>query len=201
MGRGLNELSSIEDFRNKMLENAKRRAEEIIRSGEEEARKIVEEAESKWRRMFEEERSKIINEARRRAELILSEARRRARLILTQAKQELMNEIFTTAYSRIKSRSGVDVKKSLENLLNEALMFVETPSKIIVNPRDKGIMEDLIKSMMLSNVTIETSEEVDGGLILVSKEGEVVDNTYRTRLTRAYESIVPIIVKKTWGKS
>lgn len=193
-------MSNLEEFRNKLLEEAKRKAEEIVRGAEGEAKRIVEEAENKWRVGLEGERAKVINEARRRAELILSEARRKARLVLTQTKQELVAEIFNAAYSRVKSREGFDVRKSLEKLLDEALGYVKTPSKVIVNPKDRAIVEELVAKRGLINVVVETSSKIDGGLIVVSTDGEVVDNTYGTRLQRAYENLTPIVVKRIWGK-
>lgn len=193
-------LSTAEDFRKKLIEDTRRKAEDIIRGAEEEAKRIIEEAEKQRKAIVEREKQKIIDNAKRKAELIVSDARRKARLVVSKARLESIEDIVSKAYSQLISRNGFDPRKSLESLFYESLNYIKNPEKVVVNPRDKEVMENVLRERGFINIKVEISEEVDGGLILVSQEGERVDNTYRTRLTRVRESLTPILVKKLWSK-
>lgn len=193
-------MSIAEDFRKKLIEDAKRRAEGIIRSAEEEAKRIIEEAEGQRKITVEREKQRIVEEARKKSELMLSEARRKARLVVSKAKLELIEDIISRAYRTLGSREGFDLRRSLENLFYESLNYARSPERVIVNPRDKIVMEEILRRGGFMDVKVEVSEEIDGGLVMVSKEGEIIDNTYRTRLERVKEFMAPVIAKKLWSK-
>lgn len=192
-------VREINELKEKLLEDARRKMEEIIKEAEREAKRIIEEAEKKWREKAEREREKILSTARMDAQRIISEARIKYRIIISQAKAEVINKIFEEAKMRLINRRGFDVEKSLRMLLDEALYFIENPSRIIVNPQDYGIIEKILREKGLKNVEIVKSNELIGGLILESSDGKRVDNSYNTRLERARNAILTNINAILWG--
>jgi V/A-type H+-transporting ATPase subunit E len=190
---------NIEELRKKLLEDARRKAEKIIASAKAEAEKIIEKAEKEWRRKAEKEREKIIEKAKLEAQRTISEARRQARLIISSAKNKAVESVFLEAEKRLKERIGFNVKTSLKNLLDEALEYIEEPAEIIINPRDRDIVSEIISEKGLRNVKIITNDKIIGGLILVSSDGKKVDNSYDTRLERAKIVLLTEIIKILWG--
>ena len=194
-------LPSIEDLRKKLIEDARRKSEEIIRKAEEEARKIIEDAEREWSKRAKAKREEILKDARRRAQIILSDAKTQARLILSSAKHEVLQQLFNDVMERIRRRDNIDVKTSLTKLLEEALNYIEKPSKVIVNPSDKDVITEVLREKGLSDVIVEAREDIIGGVIVVDNAGRKVDNSYNTRFERAKTVFASTINKYLWGRS
>ncbi len=192
--------TSIEELRKKLIEDARKKAEEIISKAEEEAKRIIEEAEKEWERQAEAKRNEVIENARKKAQILLSEARTRARVIISRAKHEVLQKIFKDVEMFIREREGIDVETSLKNLLDESLKYIEKPTRITINPKDRGIIEKLLSEKGFSNIEINESNDIFGGLIIEDAEGKKVDNSYNTRFERAKTVLAPMINKELWGK-
>lgn len=190
----------VEELRQKLLEDARKKSEEIIREAKREAERIIEEAERKWREKAEQEREKIIANARLEAQKIISEARRNYRITISKAKAEVINKILEEAKIRLTNRIGFDIEESLKKLLDEALYYIENPSKIIINPRDRDVIKKILKEKGLKNIEIVESNDILGGLIIESINGERVDNSYNTRLERAKSIVLTELNIILWGK-
>lgn len=178
---------------------AEAKAENIVAKAEEEASKIIKEAMEKWEKRAEEERARIIREAEAKAQIIVSEARRRGRLILSEARYNVLNSVFEEAYDAIRNRKGFSVDESLNNLLDDALRYIDNPARIYINPIDRRVVENILKSRGLTNIEIVESNGIIGGLVLESIDGKRVDNTYNTRLERARLLLTPMVKKELWG--
>jgi V/A-type H+-transporting ATPase subunit E len=190
---------NIEELREKLLEDAKKKAEKIIADAKAEAEKIIRNAEKEWREKAEKEREKIIRNARLEAQKIISEAHRQARIIISSAKHEIVKTVFSEAEKRLRERRGIDIKSSLKNLLEEALEYIEEPAEIIINSRDRDIINEILSEKRLKNVRIIINDRIIGGLVLVSRDGKKVDNTYDTRLKRAKTVLLTEITRILWG--
>jgi len=177
--------SSLEDLKRKLREEAESKARMIVSEALSEAEKIIKKAEEEWVKKAESERSKILEQAREEADRILSEARIKAKIILVEAKNNLLLNILNTVEKALADRNGVDVEKSLEKLLEEALNYVENPVRVIVDPRDAEIARELLKRKGLVNVEIKASDGILGGVIVESADGKRIDNSYKTRLENA----------------
>ncbi len=190
---------NIEELREKLLEDARKKAEKIIANARAEAEKIIRDAEEKWRKRAEKEREKIISSARLEAQKIVSEAHRQAKIIISNAKNKVIENVFSEAEKRLRERIGIDVKTSLKNLLEEALEYIEKPAKIIVNPKDRDVINEILSEKGLDNIQLIIDDKVIGGLILVSIDGKKVDNTYNTRLERARTVLLTEVSRILWG--
>jgi vacuolar-type H+-ATPase subunit E/Vma4 len=192
-------MSSIEELRRKMIEDARKRAEDIIREAETKAQEIIEKGEKEWLEKTRVEKERIMADAERKAAITISEARRKARLIIVEKKNELIEQIYNDAWMKIKNREGFDVEKSLRNLLKESLIYIEEPKIIIVNTTDENTMHRILEEKHIENIKVQGSTSVTGGLIVVSVKDERVDNTYDTRFKRAKDVLRPVIAGILWG--
>lgn len=191
--------SSVEELKRKLVEDAEKKAEEIIKKAEEEARKIIENAEKEWEERAKSKREEIISRTKRKAQIILSDARTRARMIIGKAKYEVIEKIFEDIEKNIRERREFDVETSLRNLLNDSLKYIGDPVRIVINPRDRDIIENILREKKLGDLEIIVSDKILGGLILIDNEGKKVDNTYNTRLDRARNVLIPLINRELWG--
>lgn len=191
--------SNLDELRKKLLEEAFRKASEIIEEAKREAEFIIKRAENEWRERAENEKKKILEQAERDANRVLSEARVRARLILSEAKNKLFNEIFNNVVKKIESREGLETVSSLKNLLNESLIYINNPSKIIVDYRDVETIKKILNEKKLSNIEIIVSNDIIGGLVIEDADGRRIDNSYKTRLERSRKVLGSYITKYLWS--
>lgn len=181
-----------------IIKEAERKAEEIVKEAERQARKIIEEAEEQWRRKAESTRKAILDEAAREASTTLADAKRKASLIIAEAKKVSIENAFARAWELLEGRH-YDVKLSLRNLLSEALQYVTKPLKVLANPIDVKTIEELLREMGYLNVTVEPSDTIKGGVIVISEGGLVVDNTIETRFQQAKLRLLDKLAKIFWG--
>lgn len=191
--------SSLAELEKKLIEDARKKAEEIIRNAEERARRIIEEAEKEWKEKAEQERKRIIEEAKMKACTILSEARREARIKISMAKKEVFDSVVEKALKDLKERKGFDVKKSLLNLLKESLEYIDEPTKIIINEKDSQALREVFEELNVKDVCIVYSDKIIGGVIVESRIGELIDNSYDTRIKKACITYAPEIHRILWG--
>lgn len=193
--------NNLAELEKKLLEDARKKAEEIIRTAKERARKIVEEAEKEWKKKAEKERKRITEEARMKANTILSEARIKARIMISVAKKEVLDRVVEKALKDLSERRGFDIKKSLYNLLKESLEYIDEPAKIIINEKDSQALREVIEVLKIKDIYILYSNRITGGVIIESRIGELIDNSYDTRIKRAYITYAPEINKILWGQT
>ncbi len=188
-----------------MIEEAKKKAEEIIENARREAEEIIREAEELWKKKAEEERAKIINKAKEEANVVLAEARRKARMIVAEAKYSIITSIIEDSWKKIENitKDKEIIQKSLKNLLKETIKFIpkETKFKIVVNPRDRVIVEEIVNELDISDrALIEEDKTIHGGLKIILEDGTIIDNTYETRLKRLKEAFIKEIATIIWGQ-
>lgn len=195
---------SSEALRQAIIERASREAQEIIAKAEKEAERILEEARRAKEQMIQEERRRILAEVR--ADIRLAEARVKAREILLRAKQRVAEEIINKTIERLRELSEEERARSLSNILEESLRTlresVERPYDIVImaSERDIGLLPKILSSSGIDNEVRIEKADIMGGLLVKCCNGEVIiDNSYETRLKRAIENILPIILKEVEG--
>ncbi len=188
----------LAEAREKILEEAKKRAKMIVEEAEREAEIIVKKAEEEWRRRALEEENKILEEAKKEAALRISEAQRLSRLKISQEMSSIIEELFKQAENELNHLNPFEIEKSLENLLMESLKYVDKPRKIFVSGRDVETMRKILSKLGMESVEVAPAD-IKGGLILESESGITVDNSYESRLMLAKRALIPIIRKSLWG--
>jgi vacuolar-type H+-ATPase subunit E/Vma4 len=194
--------SDIEEMRvikEKLLSEAREKAENIVREAEEKANEIIRQAQEEWRRRYEEYKRQELKKIYEKNAQIESEARLKARIIVSQTKAEIIEKLFEDTKRKLEDRQ-FDVKKSLELLLTQSLKEASAIKKIVVSPKDKKILEDIISEFGLKNIVIEENENMIGGLIVESVDGVIIDNSYDTRLLNLKEKGLNEIQRLLWGE-
>jgi vacuolar-type H+-ATPase subunit E/Vma4 len=194
--------SDVEEMRvikEKLLSEAREKAENIVREAEEKANEIIRQAQEEWRRRYEEYKRQELKKVYEKNAQIESEARLKARVIVSQTKAEIIEKLFEDTKRKLEDRQ-FDVKKSLELLLTQSLKEASTIKKIIVSPKDKKILEDIISEFGLKNIDIKENENMIGGLIVESVDGVIIDNSYDTRLLNLKEKRLNEIQRLLWGE-
>lgn len=194
--------SDIEEMRvikEKLLSEAREKAENIVREAEEKANEIIKQAQEEWRRRYEEYKRQELKKIYEKNAQIESEARLKARVIVSQTKAEIIEKLFEDTKRNLEDRQ-FDVKKSLELLLTQSLKEAGAIKKIVVSPKDKKILEDIISEFGLKNIVIEENENMIGGLIVESVDGVIIDNSYDTRLLNLKEKGLNEIQRLLWGE-
>lgn len=190
---------SLEELKRVILEKAKLEADEIVKEALEKAKSIIRDAEEKKRAIIEEERKRVLGELGLEAKL--AEARREARLIIAKTKQEIVEMLKKNIKELLDNMSEEYRKVSLKKEILESLSELKTcgfsVENIIihVSPRDKNIVESILREINI-NATIIEDQRISGGIILSTSSGEVyIDNTYETRLEKVLRSILPELFK------
>jgi V/A-type H+-transporting ATPase subunit E len=190
---------SLEELKRVILEKAKLEADEIVKEALEKAKSIIRDAEEKKRAIIEEERKRVLGELGLEAKL--AEARREARLIIAKTKQEIVEMLKKNIKELLDNMSEeyrkVSLKKEILESLNELKTCGFSVENIIihVSPRDKNIVESILREINI-NATIIEDQRISGGIILSTSSGEVyIDNTYETRLEKVLRSILPELFK------
>lgn len=195
--------SSLDELREKIIAEAKSNADKILKEAEEKARTLIKNAELEWRKKLEREKTRIIEEARKQAASILSEARIKYKMLVTKAKYDVLEEVFRKAHDLLRQRN-FDVGQSLRNLLAEAIKYLPPETKevkIIVSPHDRDLASKIAGSMLKEmRYTIITDNNVTGGVIVETREGIKIDNSYETRLRRAREMLTSRISKILYSR-
>lgn len=187
------------EIKEKLLSDAKKEAEEIIERAKAEAEEIIRKSESDWQRRFEEFKREEIKRAIERGLQIESDARLRARIIISQAKAEVIGKILKDAEVKIANRE-FDVKASLRALLSATLTEATAIKRIVVSPRDRPVVEQILSESNLRDLIIEENDGILGGLIVESSEGIIYDNSYDTRLRILREKMLDRLQNILWGE-
>lgn len=173
----------LEELKQKIIEDAKRNAAEIIKTGESKTTLIIKEAQEKIKKLREERLRKAELEAKAIKERTVGSARLEARKKLLLAKQELIEEVITKALKRILELP----KKEYLKFIEKQLLGIEDLSgscKVEFNERDKRIitpewLEKLEQELRKKspNLSLELSKnfrtDITGGVIIKSSEVEL----------------------------
>jgi vacuolar-type H+-ATPase subunit E/Vma4 len=191
---------SLEKLQNRILSDAKLKAEEAIKQSQAKAQQILEEA----RRRAQKESEEIIAKAKVEAESvrrsILSSKVRVNRLRILDEKNRIVQDIIHTVEDRLSSIARTDqFENTAERFVVEAVKAVESDQPIVrigfKDPTKKnldGISRGLPKGGKL--VIDEEPIEEFGGVIATDPEGKVVfNNTFKSRLERLDNQLLTLI--------
>ncbi|MEM2025251.1 MAG: V-type ATP synthase subunit E [Desulfurococcaceae archaeon] len=182
----------------KIIEDAERRAKEMVEAANREAIAIIKDAEKKWLEKAEAERRKAVESARREASVIISEAKRTASFIVARAKEATVREVFEKAWELIE-REEYDVRLSLRNLILESINYIGKPVKVLSSSRRLEVVKEILAELGYREVQVEPSPNVREGIIVVSEGGTLVDNRLETRLEQSKLRLVDKVARILWG--
>lgn len=177
-----------------LIKSLRTRAEEKIqtiqREAKEEAALIQQEIELKIRSLREEYENTVTAESAKRAGHILSDAQNRVRLLTISNNRKLSDRL----YRLTRSSLGLLRKEEYPNVFNA--LALELPplswTSVTVNPEDAAIART-----SFPGAEIIPDENISGGVDATTGENKVrVINTLEKRLERAWEDIIPDLIKE-----
>ncbi len=198
---------SLEKLQNRILSDARMKAEEIIRDAEDKSRQIVENARAQARREAEAflTKAKLDGEALRRS--ILSSKVRANRLRLLDEKNRIVSSILSAVEERLSSMGqGPGFMDTLKKMVNEAVEAVGADQAIVrvgfdrVGAKDfSSIGEGLPRGAKL--VIEEKPIDELGGVIASDPQGRLTyNNSFRARLDRFDSQLLSLISSTVFGE-
>lgn len=167
----------------------------IKEDGEKEARKILNEARRNAEEILEKEQIEIEKEKEKKLErgkkeietkknIIISSAKRNSRKKILETKEEIINKCFDLAKKELEELKGEKYKEIIKKQIEDGKKIIGE-ELIILPSREEDIS-------MLSNLGLKIGEKRDamGGVTLVSKDGKIrIDNTFDGILERLRDDI------------
>lgn len=192
-----------ERIKEKLLEKAHEDAKRIVEDAKREAEKIIKEAEEKWKKKVEEARRKIIEEAKREAEEILVDARIKARIRITEEKNRVIEQLLGKV-EELVDKDVFNREESLRKLLEEAIKQSRLNEVVIyVSSRDIKLMQSLktrIESELKVKIIDIREANIKGGVIVESVDGGIrIDNSYDVRLELVKMRLLPEVSKELFS--
>ena len=198
---------SFEKLQNRILSDARLKADSILREAEEKASKIVQEARARARRESDEllARAKVDAEALRRS--ILSTKVRANRLRLLDEKNKIVRSVISSVEEKLTSigKSG-GFQDSLKMMVTEAATAVGSDQALVrigfpgVSKKD---LDSLGSALPKGAKLLVEDSPIDqlGGVIASDPEGRVVfNNSFRARLDRMETQLLLIVSSTIFGE-
>ena len=123
------------------------------------------------------------------AEIIISESRRKARSLQLSAEQALAERLYETAHSLLPTLRDDRYRDIFSSICRE---IPESDwSDVKVHPQDEAMARSCY-----ADTRIETDNSISGGLSVRGSRGKTaVVNTFEKRLEKAWEDLLPLIIK------
>jgi vacuolar-type H+-ATPase subunit E/Vma4 len=203
---------TLEKLRSQILQDARLKAEQIIRESEQEAQIMIEAA----KKEAQHQRDEIISRARMETEVIkrkiISSELQRSRWKILEEKNKLIDEVFKEAWEEISRIANVngEYKPILEGLIAEAIKALGVNRCIIkLSEKDKkrfnlDKLEFDVTKMLNMNVKIswnENSLDALGGAVVSTEDGKIsFNNTLDARFERVERKLFFEVAKILFGK-
>jgi len=198
---------SLEKLQNRILSDAKHKADETIRESQAKSQQILEEARQRAQREFEE----IIAEANVEAESIrrsiLSSKVRVNRLRILEEKNRIVQDIIHSVEDQLSSISKSEqFEETAQRFVTEAVKAVDTDQPVVrIGFRDmsKRNLDGVSKVLPKGGKLVIDEKPIDdlGGVVATDPEGRVVfNNTFKSRLERLDNQLLTLISSTVFGE-
>jgi vacuolar-type H+-ATPase subunit E/Vma4 len=198
---------SLEKLHNRILSDAKLKAEEAIKETEAKAQQLIEEA----RQRAQKESDEIITKANVEAEAIrrsiLSSKVRVNRLRILDEKNRIVQDIIHTVEDQLsRIASSEQFENTAQRFVTEAVKAVDSEQPIVrVGFRDapKKNLDGISRILPKGGKLVIDEKPIDdlGGVVATDPEGKVVfNNTFRSRLERLDNQLLTLISSTVFGE-
>jgi V/A-type H+-transporting ATPase subunit E len=198
---------SLEKLQNRILSDARLKAEETIKDAQAKAQQILEEA----RRRAQKESEEIIAKAKVEAESvrrsILSSKVRVNRLRILDQKNRIVQDIIHTVEDQLSSIARTDqFENTAQRFVSEAVKAVESDQPIVrIGFKDatKKNLDSISRVLPKGGKLVIDEKPIDdfGGVIATDPEGRVVfNNTFKSRLERLDNQLLTLIASTVFSE-
>jgi len=198
---------SFEKLRNRILSDARVKAEDQVREAEEKAAKTVESAKEQARRDAEASLAKARLDAGALRRSVLSSKIRANRLRLLEEKNRIVRSIVSAAEEKLSSIAETpEFMDTLKRMVGEAVDALDADQAIVRVGFD-GVKNKNLSSMGLvltkgAKLVVEDGA-IDGlgGVVASDPQGKVVyNNSFRARMDRMDSQLLSLISSTIFGE-
>jgi len=198
---------SLEKLQNRILSDAKNKAEETIKDAQAKSQQILEEAKQRAQREFEDTIAKANVEAESIRRSILSSKVRVNRLRILEEKNRIVEDIIHSVEDRLSSISKSEqFEETAQRFVTEAVKAVDTDQPVVrIGFRDmsKRNLDAVSKVLPKGGKLVIDEKPIDdlGGVVATDPEGKVVfNNTFKSRLERLDNQLLTLISSTVFGE-
>jgi len=197
---------ALENIINRILDDAKKKADEIKGEARVEADRIADEARKKAKSLKDNILAEAEAEAKKEEKRILSLARLEAKNMVLAQKRAVINAVFDEVLKKLKSLTDDEYRDLIKKMLLK--VGIEEGEELIVSPDDrKRINNDFLKEINKALRSqgkkgelrfSDEEREIEGGFIL--KKGKVeFNNSFSVLVEAVREDLEPKIAENLFG--
>ncbi len=198
---------SLEKLQNRILSDARHKAEETIKDAKAKAQQILEEARQRAQKESEEIITKANLEAESIRRSILSSKVRVNRLRILDEKNRIVQDIIHGVEDRLSSISKSEqFEETAQRFVTEAVKAVDTDQPVVrIGFRDmsKRNLDGISRILPKGGKLVIDEKPIDdlGGVVATDPEGRVVfNNTFKSRLERLDNQLLTLISSTVFGE-
>ena len=198
---------SLEKLQNRILSDARHKAEETIKDAKAKAQQILEEARQRAQKESEEIITKANLEAESIRRSILSSKVRVNRLRILDEKNRIVQDIIHGVEDRLSSISKSEqFEETAQRFVTEAMKAVDTDQPVVrIGFRDmsKRNLDGISRILPKGGKLVIDEKPIDdlGGVVATDPEGRVVfNNTFKSRLERLDNQLLTLISSTVFGE-
>ncbi len=197
---------SLEKLQNRILSDAKHKAEEAIKDAQAKAQQILEEARLRAQKESEEIIAKANVEAEAIRRSVLSSKVRVNRLRILDEKNRIVQDIIHTVEDQLSSiAKSEQFENTAQRFVTEAVKAVDSDQPIVrIGFRDvsKKNLDGISRVFPKGGKLVIDEKPIDdlGGVVATDHEGKVVfNNTFKSRLERLDNQLLTLISSTVFG--
>jgi len=203
----VNKMSeSLEKLQNRILSDAKHKADETIKDSQAKSQQILEEAKQRAQREFEEIIAKANVEAESIRRSILSSKVRVNRLRILEEKNRIVEDIIHSVEDQLSSFSKSErFEETAQRFVTEAVKAVDTDQPVVrigFRGVSKRSLDGVSRVLPKGGKLVVDEKPIDdmGGVVATDPEGRVVfNNTFKSRLERLDNQLLTLISSTVFG--
>jgi vacuolar-type H+-ATPase subunit E/Vma4 len=198
---------SLDKLQNRILADAKLKADEVLREAEAKAEQILSEARVKMQKEADELLAKARLEAEGIRRSILSSKIRANRLKILDEKNRIVQDIVRTVEDRLSSiASSSKFDEAAKRFVEEAVKAVDSDQPVIrlgFKDASKRNLDGVSKMAPKGSKVVFEDEPIDGlgGVVVSDAEGKVIfNNSFKSRLERLDSQLLTLISATIFGE-
>ena len=190
----------MEKVSKKILDDAKQKANEIIKEAENKKREIEAKTKEQITRIKKETERMVLDQKNREYDRITGRARLALRNDMLRLKREIIDELFNKAIDRLVNKKSDEYLKIIRELLSRD--EISEGGELIIGEKENRIDEGFIKAIneeMDGSFTLSSERRpIRGGFIL--RRGKVeIDASFETLLEAKKERLEMELAKILFG--
>ena len=197
----------LEKLQNRILSDARSKADDIIREGQAKAEQIMEEARTRAKRDLEEIISKAHLEAEAIRRAILSSKVRANRLRILDEKNRIVQHVISNVEERLSGiAKSPDFAKTAQKFISEAVTAVDSEKPIITlgfREVSKKTLDNIAGTYPKNSKLVFEDKPIEelGGVVASDADGRLIfNNSFKSRLERLDSHLLTLISATIFGE-